>query len=184
MSRTKQLSGKLKELNDEIYKYAIDYGLSFYDVIFEVCDYDTICILASQGGFPVRYPHWRHGMQYDQLSKGNTYGFQKIYELVINTSPCYAYLLSSNRIIDQKLVMAHVYGHADFFKNNCWFKPTDKNMMDVMANHGSKIRRYMEKYGTTKVEKFIDMVLSLENLLDTITSDNFIKTSKSLITFE
>lgn len=166
MNRTKPLSGELLRLKDEIYKYATDYGLDFYPVIFEVCNYDTVCILAAQGGFPSRYPHWRFGMDYDQLNKGNTYGFQKIYELVINTDPCYAYLLNSNRTIDQKLVMAHVYGHADFFKNNAWFASTDKKMMDVMANHGTKIRRYMERYGQDTVEIFIDKVLSLENLLD------------------
>lgn len=166
MNRTKPLSGELLRLKEEIHQYAVDYGLDFYPVIFEVCDYDTVCILAAQGGFPSRYPHWRFGMDYDQLSKGNIYGFQKIYELVINTNPCYAYLLNSNRIVDQKLVMAHVYGHADFFKNNAWFASTDKRMMDVMANHGTKIRRYMERYGQDRVETFIDQVLSIENLLD------------------
>jgi stage V sporulation protein R len=166
MNRTKPLSGELLRIKDEIYKYAIDYGLDFYPVVFEVCDYDTVCILAAQGGFPSRYPHWRFGMDYDQLAKGNIYGFQKIYELVINTDPCYAYLLNSNRIVDQKLVMAHVYGHADFFKNNAWFKSTDKRMMDVMANHGTKIRRYMDRFGQDTVESFIDRVLSIENLLD------------------
>lgn len=166
MNRTKPLSGELLRLKEEIHQYAVDYGLDFYPVIFEMCNYDTVCILAAQGGFPSRYPHWRFGMDYDQLSKGNTYGFQKIYELVINTDPCYAYLLNSNRTIDQKLVMAHVYGHADFFKNNAWFASTDRKMMDVMANHGTKIRRYMEKYGQDAVEVFIDKVLSLENLLD------------------
>lgn len=166
MERTKPLTGELLELRDEIYGYATGYGLDFYPVVFEVCNYDTVCILAANGGFPTRYPHWRFGMEYDQLSKGNTYGFQKIYELVINTDPCYAYLLSSNRYVDQKLVMAHVYGHADFFKNNAWFASTNKKMMDVMANHGTKIRRYMEKFGHDKVEAFIDLVLSFENLLD------------------
>ena len=166
MNRTKPLAGELLKLKEVVEGYAVDYGLTFYPVIFEVCNYDTVCILAAQGGFPSRYPHWRFGMEFDQLSKGNTYGFQKIYELVINTDPCYAYLLNSNRYVDQKLVMAHVYGHADFFKNNAWFKPTDKKMMDVMANHGTKVRRYMEKYGQTKVEEFIDKVLSLENLVD------------------
>lgn len=166
MERTKPLTGELAKLRDEVYSYAVDYGLDFYPVVFEVCDYDTVCILAANDGFPNRYPHWRFGMQYDQLSKGNTYGFQKIYELVINTDPCYAYLLSSNRYVDQKLVMAHVYGHADFFKNNAWFSSTNRKMMDVMANRSTKIRRYMEKYGHDKVEGFIDTILSLENLLD------------------
>ena len=164
--RTKPLEGELLRIRDEIHGYALEFGLDFHPVRFEVCDYDTINILAAQGGFPNRYPHWRFGMDYDQLSKGYAYGLQKIYEMVINTNPCYAYLLNANHIVDQKIVMAHVYGHADFFKNNAWFSTTDRNMMAVMANHGSKIRRYMERYGQNKVEEFIDRVLSIENLID------------------
>ena len=58
-------------------------------------------------------------MEYEQLTKGYHYGLQKIYEMVINNDPCYAYLMRSQRAsTDQKLVMAHVYGHCDFFKNN------------------------------------------------------------------
>lgn len=166
MELTKPLDGELLRLKEEICKYAIEYGLDFYEVIFEVCDYDTINVLASLGGFPSRYPHWRFGMQYDQMYKGYAYGLQKIYEMVINTKPCYAYLLNVNDTVDQKIVMAHVYGHADFFKNNYWFKSTNRNMMDVMANHGSKIRRYSDLHGQDRVEDFIDKVLSLENLLD------------------
>lgn len=166
MSRTREIDGELLRIRNEIYEYAIAFGLDFYEVRFEVCDYDTINILAAQGGFPSRYPHWRFGMDYDQLSKGYTYGLQKIYEMVINTNPCYAYLLNANHLVDQKIVMAHVYGHADFFKNNAWFSNTDKNMMAVMANHGTKIRRYMERYGQNKVEEFIDRVNSIENLID------------------
>jgi len=166
MLRSKPINGKLLDLQREIQGYADEYGLDYFPQIFEMCDYDTINILAAQGGFPIRYPHWKFGMDYDQLSKGYRFGIQKIYEMVINTNPCYAYLLEVNNWLDQKLVMAHVYGHNDFFKNNKWFSTTNRNMMDVMANHGSKIRRYMEKYGQTKVELFIDRVLSLENLLD------------------
>jgi len=167
IERSKPLSDELSRIRDEIYQYAKEFGLDFYPVVFEVCDYDTINILAAQGGFPTRYPHWRFGMDYDQLSKGYAFGLQKIYEMVINTSPCYAYLLNANHLVDQKIVMAHVYGHADFFKNNAWFKNTDRNMMAVMANHGTKIRRYMERFGQSRVEEFIDRVLSIENLIDT-----------------
>ena len=166
MLRTKPITGDLLNLQKEIQGYADEYGLDYFPQIFEMCDYDTINILAAQGGFPIRYPHWKFGMDYDQLSKGYRYGIQKIYEMVINTDPCYAYLLEVNNWLDQKLVMAHVYGHNDFFKNNAWFSNTNRKMMDVMANHGSKIRRYMDKYGQNTVEKFIDRVLSLENLLD------------------
>jgi len=164
--RSHPITGELQKLREEIEGYAKGFGLDYYPVVFEVCDYDTINILASQGGFPSRYPHWRFGMEYDQMSKGYAYGMQKIYEMVINTDPCYAYLLNANHLVDQKTVMAHVFGHADFFKHNQWFRNTDRRTMDVMANHGTKIRRYMNRHGQDKVEAFIDRVLSLENLLD------------------
>ena len=77
--------------------------------------------VAAYGGFPTRYPHWRFGMDYEQLSKSYEYGLSKIYEMVINNNPSYAYLLEGNSLVDQKLVMAHVYGHVDFFKNNFSF---------------------------------------------------------------
>lgn len=166
MNRSKPISGRLLDLQREIQGYADDFGLDYFPQIFEMCDYDTINILAAQGGFPKRYPHWKFGMDYDQMSKGYRFGLQKIYEMVINSDPCYAYLLEVNNWLDQKLVMAHVYGHNDFFKNNMWFSGTNRKMMDVMANNGTKIRRYMEKYGVDQVESFIDKVLSLENLID------------------
>ena len=66
---------------------AREYGLDFYETNFEVVDYDEMSMLAAFGGFPVRYPHWRFGAQYDELSKGYEYGLQQIYEMVINTNP-------------------------------------------------------------------------------------------------
>lgn len=160
------LPADLRAIQVETEGYAREYGLDFYDCIFEVCDYDEISMIAAFGGFPTRYPHWRFGMEYQQLSKGYRYGLQKIYEMVINNDPCYAYLLRCNQLVDQKLVMAHVYGHNDFFKNNIWFGQTNRKMMDETANHGSRIRSYMERFGEDEVESFIDSCLSLENLID------------------
>jgi stage V sporulation protein R len=123
-------------------------------------------MVAAYGGFPVRYPHWRHGMAYRQLQKGHEYGLSRIYELVINNDPCYAYLMRTNTRMEQKLVMAHVYGHADFFRNNLRFAPTDRRMVDTMANHATRVRRHADRIGTEKVEEFLDACLSLENLID------------------
>ncbi|HEY4310152.1 MAG TPA: SpoVR family protein [Pirellulales bacterium] len=156
----------LAELQVQIEEYARGHGLDFFPTIFEVVDCDQLNAIAAYGGFPTRYPHWRFGMEYEQLSKGYTYGLQKIYELVINNDPCYAYLMKSNATTDQKLVMAHVYGHCDFFKNNAWFANTDRKMMDHMANHGNRIRRYMDRFGVEAVEEFIDCCLSIEDLID------------------
>jgi stage V sporulation protein R len=160
------LTPELEKARVKILKVAQSYGLDIFDTIFELITYDQINQFAAYGGFPVRYPHWRFGMEYEQLSKSYEYGLSKIYEMVVNTDPCYAYLMEGNRMVDQKLVMAHVYGHCDFFKNNQWFSPTNRKMMDQMANHATRIRRYMDRYGIETVENFIDQVLSLENLID------------------
>jgi stage V sporulation protein R len=39
-------------------------------------------------------------------------------------------------------------------------------MMDGMANHATRIRRHVERQGLEKVETFIDVCLSLDNLID------------------
>jgi stage V sporulation protein R len=62
--------------------------------------------------------------------------------------------------------MAHVYGHADFFKHNFWFSKTNRKMMDEMANHATRVRRHVERHGQEQVERFIDTCLSLEHLID------------------
>jgi len=146
--------------------YAREYGLKFFPQIFEILDYKTMNEVAAFGGFPTRYPHWRFGMEYAKLSKSYSYGLSKIYEMVINNNPCYAYLLEGNSLVDQKLVMAHVSAHNDFFMNNHYFSRTNRKMVDAMANHATRVRRHMARFGVDRVERFIDRCLSLENLID------------------
>lgn len=161
-----RLPTHLRNLKQEIEGYARDFGLDFYETIFEVIDADDLNEVASYGGFPTRYPHWSFGMAYEELRKSYEYGLSKIYEMVINNDPCYAYLMRCNHTVDQKLVMAHVYGHCDFFKNNAYFAHTSRKMMDEMANHGSRIRHYAEKYGEDEVESFLDRCMSIDDLID------------------
>ncbi|MFH0799303.1 MAG: SpoVR family protein [Pseudomonadota bacterium] len=156
----------LAAVKKEVEGYARDFGLDFFNVIFEVLDWNQLNEVAAYGGFPNRYPHWRFGMEYEELSKSYAYGLSKIYEMVVNTDPCYAYLLYSNALVDQKLVMAHVYAHCDFFKNNVYFAHTNRKMMDEMANHKTRVLRYIDQIGHDKVEDFIDACLSLDTLID------------------
>src|SRR5207237_3087795 len=100
------------------------------------------------------------------LTKSQIYGLSKIYEMEINNNPAYAYLSKGNSLVDQKMVIAHVLGHVDFFKNNYFFSKTNRRMIDGMANHATRVRRHIERLGLEKVESFIDSCLCLENLID------------------
>lgn len=166
MHRIEALPADLQAIADELGEVTKKAGLDYFPTVFELVDYKQLNEIAAYGGFPTRYPHWRFGMEYEQLSKSYTYGLSIIYEMVINNNPTYAYLLRANNLVSQKMVIAHVYGHADFFKNNLWFSKTNRKMLDQMANHSSTIRRYIEDIGHDIVEDFIDCVLSLENLID------------------
>jgi len=176
----------LRVEQERISKLAAEGGLDFFPTVFEILTYDQMNEIAAYGGFPNRYPHWRFGMEYEQLAKSYEYGLSKIYEMVINNNPSYAYLLEGNSLTDQRLVMAHVYAHVDFFKNNFCFRSTDldtggrtvnpatrpkdydpnRRWIDKMANHGSRIRKHVARHGINKVEEFIDQCLSIENLID------------------
>ena len=162
----KRFPAYLRDMQEEIEAHAKQFGLDFFPILYEVLDYKTMNEVAAYGGFPTRYPHWRFGMDYEQLSKSYEWGLSKIYEMVINTNPAYAYLLEGNSLTDQKIVMAHVCAHVDFFKHNYFFSKTNRKMIDGMANHASRVRRHMARHGQDVVEDYIDTCLSLENLID------------------
>ena len=77
----------LWDIKENIREIAEKLGLDFFETIFEIVDYKRMNAIAAYGGFPTRYPHWRFGMEYEQLAKSYTYGLSKIYEMVINNDP-------------------------------------------------------------------------------------------------
>lgn len=83
-----------------------------------------------------------------------------------NTNPCYLYCLDSNTLTDNITVIAHALGHNDFFKNNVFFEKTSQNMMNQLANHSTRIRKYMSRWGKEKVTEFIDHCLRISTLID------------------
>ena len=161
-----RLTPELADLAYDVEEKAKGAGLDIFETVFELIDYKQLAEIAAYGGFPTRYPHWRFGMEFDRIDKSYTYGLSIIYEMVINNDPCYAYLLRANNMVFQKTVMAHVFGHCDFFKNNYWFQGTNRKMLDQMANHAATVKGLIEDIGHDEVESFIDTILSLENLID------------------
>ncbi len=145
---------------------ARSHGLDFFPLEFHLVEACDVNALAALGGFPVRYPSWRFGMEYERIEKAHGWGLSRIYELVINTDPVIAWLVRSNAESEQKLVMAHVCGHADFFRHNTWFADTDRRMLGTMARHAERIREHVEREGLERVETLLDTALCLDTLLD------------------
>src|SRR5512134_2113653 len=115
---------------------------------------------------PRRYSHWTLGKAYHKMKMMYDFGLSKIYEVVINSNPSYAFLLETNSPTQNKLVIAHVLGHIDFFKNNVYFSKTNRRMVDEAALHARRMGEYEFKYGRKVVEEFLDAVLSIEEHID------------------
>lgn len=156
------------------------YKLDFFDTQFLLVPSRYLNQLASHTGFPNRYRHWTHGLEYERLKRSYEWGLGKIYEMVINNNPSYAYLMENNSITEQKLVMAHVFGHVAVFKNNLYFSATNRNMIDGIARNASKLDRYYQKYGIDEVESFLDACLSIEEHIDCFAP--FVKKEIGLVT--
>ncbi len=166
MVRGPSLSAKLLDAAELAESVASAAGLTFFEVVFEMLDASDVNALAAYGGFPTRYPSWRFGMEYERLARSHEWGLSKIYELVINHDPTVAYLVRSNSFMEQKLVMAHVFGHADFFRNSAWFAPTDRRMIQRFERHARCIKDHSANLGQDRVEEFLDAALSLDTLID------------------
>jgi len=150
---------------DEITEIASGFGLDFYPMRYEICPAEVIYTFGAYG-MPTRFSHWSFGKQFFKMKLHYDLGLSKIYELVINSNPCYAFLLDSNSLIQNKLIVAHVLAHCDFFKNNVRFQNTKREMVESMAATADRIREYEIKYGKEEVETFIDAVLAIEEHID------------------
>jgi stage V sporulation protein R len=150
---------------ERIWEIAQSLGLQPFPTHFEIVPATVMYEIGSYG-MPGRFSHWTHGKAYQVQKTMYDYGLSKIYELVINTNPCYAFLLETNTILQNKLVAAHVLGHSDFFANNAYFARTSRRMVDTVALNAERIRRYEFEHGTDEVERLLDAVLSIQEHVD------------------
>jgi len=145
-------------------------GLDPFPVNYWIVDYDEMNELIAYGGFQHRYPHWRWGMQYDRQQKQGQFLGGKAFEIVNNDDPSQAFLQESNELADQKAVITHVEAHADFFKNNEWFKLFDESpdAAAMLEGHAETVSEYMDdpEIDREAVEAWIDHVLCLEDNID------------------
>ncbi|AIU81084.1 MULTISPECIES: SpoVR family protein [Bacillus] len=158
---TKGLQRAIEEITD----IAKGFGLDFYPMRYEICPAEIIYTFGAYG-MPTRFSHWSFGKQFHKMKLHYDLGLSKIYELVINSNPCYAFLLDSNSLIQNKLIVAHVLAHCDFFKNNCRFQNTNRDMVESMAAAAERIKHYERMHGIKEVESFLDAILAIQEHID------------------
>jgi stage V sporulation protein R len=150
----------LKKWDDKICAIAEKFGLDWYPINYEICDYYEMIGHMAYHGMPSHYNHWSYGKSFERTHFFYNSGQQGLpYELIINSDPSIAYLMLQNEFYLQVLIMAHCVGHSDFFKNNRCFQQTDaRNVVSKMRNAKKRIQGYIENplIGQDRVENFLD----------------------------
>ncbi len=151
----------LEKAIEEIWDKARELGLDPFPIHFEIVPATVIYEIGSYA-LPGRYSHWSFGKAYHKMKLMYDLGLSKLYEVVINANPAYAFLLEGTSLIHNKMIIAHVIAHVDFFKNNIYFSKTNRRMVDETVTHAERIREYEFKYGRKTVEAFLDAILSIQ----------------------
>ena len=134
--------------------------LDTYPIQYEVITAAQMIDLCSTVGMPVHYAHWSFGKQL----LGQEHSYKKgmsglAYEIVINTSPALVYLMETNTLPLQVLVMAHAaYGHNAFFKSNYLFRQFTQadGILDYLTFARNFILDCEERHGWREVERILD----------------------------
>ena len=148
-------------------KHAARYALDYFPNQIEVITSEQMLDAYSAVGLPVNYHHWSFGKDFLRTEKAYQQGQQGLaYEIVINSSPCIAYLMEGNSLAMQALVIAHAcYGHNSFFKGNYLFRQWTQpdSIIDYMLFARNYISECEERYGYERVEQTLDALHALRD---------------------
>lgn len=159
-------SNKLKDRFDDLERIAKAAGLQHYPVQFFEVPVEIIYEVSSYG-LPTRYSHWSFGRVYEHQKTYGEMGFSKIYELILNNNPSFAFLDKNNSEVINLLVAAHCFSHSDFFANNIMFKRCgETDMVHDAKVHAEIIDGFRRDYGDDEVDNWLDVALSLERHVD------------------
>jgi stage V sporulation protein R len=156
---------RLRDGIDAAWDQARKFGLDPFPTHFELVPASIMYEFASYS-LPGRFSHWTFGKAYYRQKMQYDMGLSKIYEMVVNTNPSYAFLMEMNDMLQNVFVAAHVFGHTDFFKNNIYFQHTSRRMIDKVSVHAERIAKYEFDHGRDEVERFLDAVLSIQEHID------------------
>ncbi|NRR30582.1 SpoVR family protein [Oxalobacteraceae bacterium] len=163
------LSPELRTCAQQLSALALTHGLDCPPIEFELAPRNVMLEVAVYG-MPVRMRHWSFGIRYAQQLLQQQMGLSHIFEVMFPGDPCRAFLLDSNTLADNTLVLAHVIGHADFITNNCLFRrQLAQGGGDILAQSAARAHQVdalAQQHGHARVDAVLDAALALERHID------------------
>ncbi|PIP73111.1 MAG: hypothetical protein COW88_03090 [Candidatus Lloydbacteria bacterium CG22_combo_CG10-13_8_21_14_all_47_15] len=155
---------RLIRIEERVHELADEYGLMTTKIDFEVCPARRI-LEAMSYHFPTNFSHWTFGRDFE---KNRTFyehtGTGIPYEQVWNFERPRALLVDTNPLPLNAMIIAHVYGHVDFFLASSFLKRgrSFSNVAEEARYAAERFRKYEAQYGQTAVEQTMDAALSIQ----------------------
>ena len=150
----------LERFDAALARHSRRLGLEVNPIQYELITAEQMIDLISTVGMPVHYPHWafgKHLVAHERTYRKGQSGLA--YEIVINTNPSLVYLMETNTLALQVLVMAHAaYGHNAFFRNNYLFQQFTQadSILDYLKFARDYVMQCEQSHGWREVEKILD----------------------------
>ncbi len=155
---------RLVFLEKRIAEIVQEFGLLTTEIDFEIVSSQRV-LEGMAYNFPKNFSHWSFGRDYDRNRTIFEHTGQGIpYEQVWNFERPKALIVESNPFALKVLVIAHVFGHVDYFLRNR-FVQHGRSFADIAQearDAAERFKKYEEKYGADEVEKTIDAGMSIQ----------------------
>lgn len=155
---------RLEKIERRIKEIAEEEGLLTTDTMFEVVPSQKM-LEAMAYTFPTNFSHWSFGRDHDAVRTiYEATGGGIPYEVVWNFETPKALLVETNPFALNALIVAHVFGHIDFFLGSR-FLQHGRSFTDIAEearNAAERFRHYESKYSKEEVEKTIDAGMSIQ----------------------
>src|SRR3989344_6453104 len=160
---TKKELERLIEIEGRVKEIAEEYGLITTEIDFELTTAQRV-LEGMSYMFPVNYSHWSFGRDFEKNRTIYEHTGSGIpYEQVWNFERPKAFLVETNPFALNALILAHVYGHVDFFRGSRYLQQgrSYSNVAEEARNAATIFRLYEERHGKD-VEKIIDAGMSIQ----------------------
>ena len=155
---------RLRALEVRIREIAEEMGLITMDIRFEIVSAQKV-LEGMSYNFPTNFSHWSFGRDYERnrtIYEHTGHGIP--YEQVWNFETPVAFLVETNPFALNALILAHVYGHVDFFQANRYSQKgrSFSDIAEEARNASVRFQEYTDRYGIEEIEKIIDDAMSIQ----------------------
>lgn len=154
---TKSEYQRLIKIENEINKIAKEeLLLEYHPIEYDICPPEPMLEIMSYSGIPNNISNWKFGRNYERQRTLYEYNNHLPFEVIIYGDPMRAYLMKTNTLGVQMLVMAHCVGHSAVMTVNNNFKETRYDIIQTMSEASRRFIKYEKMYGIDEVEKTVD----------------------------